>query len=149
MSIVITGASGSYGRQVTELLLEKVPASELILVTRKPGALAQLAARGAQVRAGDFDKPETLVPALAGAEKMLLISTLAVGSRRQQQHAPQSKLPERPASSTSSIPQPWGLTRKLRRSQARTTISPRNSCAARAWLSRFFATLNTLRSSPR
>lgn len=86
MRIVITGASGSYGRQVTELLLEKVPASELILVTRKPGALAQLAARGAQVRAGDFDKPETLVPALAGAEKMLLISTLAVGSRRQQQH---------------------------------------------------------------
>ncbi len=86
MSIVITGASGSYGRQVTELLLEKVPASELILVTRKPAALAPSAARGAQVRTGDFDKHETLVRALAGAEKMLLISTLAVGPRRQQQH---------------------------------------------------------------
>jgi NAD(P)H dehydrogenase (quinone) len=86
MSIVITGASGSYGRQVTELLLQKMPAAELTLVTRKPAALVQLAARGAQVRFGDFDKPETLVPALAGAEKMLLISTLAVGSRRQQQH---------------------------------------------------------------
>lgn len=86
MSIVITGASGSYGRQVTELLLERVPAPELILVTRKPTALAPFAARGAQVRAGDFDKPETLVPALAGAEKMLLISTLAVGARRQRQH---------------------------------------------------------------
>ncbi|MGO9588931.1 MAG: SDR family oxidoreductase [Candidatus Acidiferrales bacterium] len=86
MSIIITGASGSYGRQVAELLLEKVPASELILVTRNPAALAQSAARRAQIRAGDFDKPETLVPALAGAEKMLLISTLAVGPRRQQQH---------------------------------------------------------------
>jgi len=86
MSIVITGASGSYGRHATELLLEKVPASELILVTRNPAALAPSAARGAQIRAGDFDKPETLVPALAGAEKMLLISTLAVGPRRQQQH---------------------------------------------------------------
>jgi len=38
------------------------------------------------VRAGDFDKPETLVKAFAGGEKMLLISTLAVGSRRQHQH---------------------------------------------------------------
>ncbi|HEX4002435.1 MAG TPA: SDR family oxidoreductase [Candidatus Acidoferrales bacterium] len=86
MSIVITGASGSYGRQVTGLLLEKLPAPDLILVTRNPAALAPLAARGVQVRAGDFDKPETLVAALAGAEKMLLISTLAVGPRRQKQH---------------------------------------------------------------
>ncbi|MGA3295152.1 MAG: SDR family oxidoreductase [Candidatus Acidiferrales bacterium] len=86
MSVIVTGASGSFGRQVTELLLEKVPAPELILVTRNPAALAQLAARGAQVRAGDFDKPETLVKAFAGGEKMLLISTLAVGSRRQHQH---------------------------------------------------------------
>jgi NAD(P)H dehydrogenase (quinone) len=86
MSIAVTGASGSYGRQVTELLLEKVPTSELILVTRNPAALAPLAARGAKVRFGDFDKPEALAPALAGAEKLLLISTLAVGKRRQQQH---------------------------------------------------------------
>ena len=86
MSIVVTGASGSYGRQVTELLLEKIPASELILVTRNPDALASLAARGAKIRSGDFDQPDALVAALAGAEKMLLISTLAVGSRRQKQH---------------------------------------------------------------
>ena len=86
MSIVITGASGSYGRQVAELLLERIPASELILVTRNPAALAPLGARGAQIRSGDFDKPETLAQALAGAEKMLLISTLAVGPRRQKQH---------------------------------------------------------------
>jgi len=86
MSIVITGASGSYGRQVAELLLERIPASELILVTRNPAALAPLGARGARIRSGDFDKPETLAQALAGAEKMLLISTLAVGPRRQKQH---------------------------------------------------------------
>jgi NAD(P)H dehydrogenase (quinone) len=86
MSILITGASGSFGRQVTELLLENVPASELILVTRNPAALAAFAARGLQVRAGDFDNPESLARALAGAEKMLLISTLAVGPRRQRQH---------------------------------------------------------------
>jgi NAD(P)H dehydrogenase (quinone) len=86
MSILVTGASGSFGRQVTELLLQKVPASELILVTRKPSALAPAAARGVQVRAADFDKPESLARAFSGAEKMLLISTVAVGPRRQRQH---------------------------------------------------------------
>jgi NAD(P)H dehydrogenase (quinone) len=87
MSIVITGASGSFGRQVTQLVLEKIPPSDLILVTRKPASLAEFSARSAQVRVGDFDRPETLAPAFAGGEKMLLISTLAVGPRRQRQHS--------------------------------------------------------------
>lgn len=86
MKTIITGASGSFGRQVTQLLLEKIPTSELILVTRNPASLAEFAARGAQVRAGDFDKPESLGKAFAGGEKMLLISTLAVGPRRRRQH---------------------------------------------------------------
>jgi NAD(P)H dehydrogenase (quinone) len=86
MSTIITGASGSFGRQVTQLVLEKIPASELILVTRNPASLAEFAARGTQVRTGDFDKPETLAKPFAGGEKMLLISTLAVGPRRRQQH---------------------------------------------------------------
>lgn len=86
MSILVTGASGSFGRQTAELLLKKVPASELILVTRNPAALSVFAARGVQIRVGDFDKPDTLAAAFSGAEKMLLISTLAVGARRQRQH---------------------------------------------------------------
>jgi NAD(P)H dehydrogenase (quinone) len=86
MKLVVTGASGSFGRQVTELLLEKVLASDLILLTRNPSALAQLVARGALVRAADFGKPELLAQALKGGEKMLLISTLAVGPRRRRQH---------------------------------------------------------------
>jgi NAD(P)H dehydrogenase (quinone) len=86
MKLVVTGASGSFGRQVTELLLNKVLASDLILLTRNPHSLAELVERGAQVRAADFDKPELLRQALRGGEKMLLISTLAVGPRRRRQH---------------------------------------------------------------
>jgi NAD(P)H dehydrogenase (quinone) len=71
---------------VTELLLQKMPASELILVTRKPQTLAHLAARGAQVRYGDFDDEESLEAAFAGGSRMLLISTLDVGERRRRQH---------------------------------------------------------------
>jgi NAD(P)H dehydrogenase (quinone) len=85
VSFVVTGASGSFGQLVTKLLLTRIPASELILVTRNPAALAPLAARGVTVRYGDFDKPESLRPAFAGGERMLLISTLSVG-RRADQH---------------------------------------------------------------
>jgi NAD(P)H dehydrogenase (quinone) len=87
MSIVVTGASGQLGRLVAEELLERVPADELILVTRHPDALAQLAERGATVRHGDFDVAESLPQAFAGGERMLLISTLSIGRRVQQHRA--------------------------------------------------------------
>jgi NAD(P)H dehydrogenase (quinone) len=86
MTTIVTGASGSFARQVAQLLLDKISAPEMILVTRNPSSLADFAARGAQVRCGDFDRPETLPKAFAGGEKMLLISTLAVGARRREQH---------------------------------------------------------------
>jgi NAD(P)H dehydrogenase (quinone) len=87
MSLVVTGASGHLGRLVAEELLERMPASEIILVTRHPEAIADLADRGAAVRRGDFDDPDTLVPAFEGGERMLLISTLAVGRRVPQHRA--------------------------------------------------------------
>jgi NAD(P)H dehydrogenase (quinone) len=86
MSTVVTGASGAFGRMVTDLLLEKIAPSELILVTRKPDGLAHLAARGVQVRYGDFDDRQSLKAAFAGGKRMLLISTLDVGERRRRQH---------------------------------------------------------------
>jgi NAD(P)H dehydrogenase (quinone) len=86
MSIVVTGASGAFGRMAAERLLTKVDSSQLVLVTRRPAALAEFAARGVRVRFGDFDKPESLAAAFAGGEKLLLISTLDVGERRRRQH---------------------------------------------------------------
>jgi NAD(P)H dehydrogenase (quinone) len=87
MSIVITGASGQLGRRVVEEALDRVEPSELILVTRNPGSLSELADRGADVRRGDFDEPGTLVDAFAGGDRLLLISTDALGSRVIQHHA--------------------------------------------------------------
>ena len=81
MRIVITGASGHLGRRVTEELLERVDAGDLILVTRTPEALAEYAARGADVRAGDFTDPSSLPAAFAGGDRLLLISTDAIGAR--------------------------------------------------------------------
>lgn len=87
MSIVITGASGHLGRSTAELVLGRVPASEVILTTRRPEDLSDFAVRGAEIRTADFDRPETLVEAFAGAERLLLISTQDLGRRAAQHRA--------------------------------------------------------------
>lgn len=79
--IVITGASGQYGRSATDKLIALGYARDLILISRSPDKLADRLALGCDVRYGDFDKPETLVSAIRGADKMLLISGTRVGAR--------------------------------------------------------------------
>ena len=81
MSLVITGAGGQLGRRTAELLLDHVEPHDVVLVSRRPHELADLAARGAQTRHGDFDDPTSLAAAFAGGERLLLISTDAVGHR--------------------------------------------------------------------
>jgi NAD(P)H dehydrogenase (quinone) len=85
--IVITGASGNYGRLATDGLIAQGRAADLILITRSPDKLADRAAQGCTVRYGDFDKPETLAEAVQGADKMLLISGTRVGARVVQHEA--------------------------------------------------------------
>ena len=86
MTTIVTGASGTLGRRVTEqLLATQLHPAEVILTTRNPQSLAHLAARGTHVRYADFDEPESLDCAFEGGDRMLLISTLSVG-RRAQQH---------------------------------------------------------------
>jgi NAD(P)H dehydrogenase (quinone) len=87
MSIVITGASGHLGRSTAELVLGRVPASEVVLTTRHPEELSDLAERGAEVRKADFGSPETLVGAFEGGEKLLLISTPDLDRRAAQHRA--------------------------------------------------------------
>ncbi len=79
--IVVTGASGNYGRAFTDALIAKGRAQDLILITRTPDKLTDRVAQGCEVRYGDFDKPETLAAAVTGADKILLISGTRVGAR--------------------------------------------------------------------
>jgi NAD(P)H dehydrogenase (quinone) len=87
MSVIVTGAAGHIGRLVAEQLLERLPPEDLVLVTRRPLALRGLAAGGVDVRYGDFDDPASLHDAFAGADRMLLISTDAIGRRVRQHRA--------------------------------------------------------------
>ena len=85
MTIGVTGASGALGRLVAAQLLDTVDPAEVVLTSRTPDALAEFAARGAQVRRADFSDPQTLGEAFAGVDKLLLISTDAVGTRLDEQ----------------------------------------------------------------
>lgn len=85
--IVITGASGQLGRLVIEALLQTVPAGEIVAAVRNPEKVADLAARGVQVRVADYDQPASLAAAFAGADKLLLISANEVGRRVPQHRA--------------------------------------------------------------
>lgn len=81
MKIVITGASGQFGRLVIRKLLETVPPESLVLLSRSPDKLAAEAALGCSVRKGDFDDPDGLEAAFAGGDKLLMISGTRVGKR--------------------------------------------------------------------
>lgn len=85
-SLLVTGAAGQLGRRVVELLLE-AKAGRVIAGTRNPDKCDDLARRGAVVRPVDFDEPGTLSDAIAGVDRVLLISTdsMEIG-RRGQQH---------------------------------------------------------------
>jgi NAD(P)H dehydrogenase (quinone) len=85
--IAITGASGQYGSLATAKLIALGRAHDLILMTRSPDKLARFASEGCEVRCGDYDRPETLAAAFAGADKLLLVSGTRVGARVAQHEA--------------------------------------------------------------
>ncbi|MBZ9856705.1 SDR family oxidoreductase [Mesorhizobium sp. CA13] len=76
-TLLVTGASGQLGRGVIQHLLDslKVPPQRIIATTRNPENLADLAARGATIRAADFDDTASLEAAFKGADRVLIIST--------------------------------------------------------------------------
>ncbi len=84
--ILVTGATGQLGSLVVEALLKSVPSERLAVSVRDPGKAENLRHRGVDVRQGDFDRPETLERAFAGAGRMLLISTTADNETRIRQH---------------------------------------------------------------
>ena len=91
MSIVISGASGQLGRRVTQLLLDRVDPAELVVVTRTPEKLEDVARLGVPVRRGDFDDdPAVLAESFRGGERLLLISVDPIAKVRQHRTAIQA-----------------------------------------------------------
>lgn len=80
----VTGATGQLGRLALDALLQKVDASQVVALARDPAKLADYAGRGVDVRQADYDAPDGLPAALAGVDRLLLISGSALGERPRQ-----------------------------------------------------------------
>ncbi|KAL4792660.1 hypothetical protein BDV19DRAFT_380713 [Aspergillus venezuelensis] len=67
-------AAGGLGSSIIKHLLNLVPASQLILIARKPESLSYAADAGATIRHADYDDPATLDTAFNGVDVLMLIS---------------------------------------------------------------------------
>ena len=85
MTILVTGATGPFGRLTIDALLARgVPAGEVAALVRDPGRAEDLSARGIDVRVGSYDDPATLAAAFAGVDRVVFVSGNAVGHRTPQ-----------------------------------------------------------------
>lgn len=84
-TLLVTGGSGRLAREVIALLLRR-GTDRVVAATRTPDRIGDLRALGVEVRPLDFDDDESAIArALEGADRMLLVSTHAVGRRAVQQ----------------------------------------------------------------
>lgn len=79
--IAITGATGQLGALAVEELLKTVKASEIVAIVRNPAKADALAQKGVIVRQADYGDQAALTAALAGVDKLLLVSSSEVGQR--------------------------------------------------------------------
>ncbi|QZH75388.1 MAG: SDR family oxidoreductase [Erythrobacter sp.] len=83
----VTGASGKLGRLVLAELLDMVEPDEIVALARDTSKLADVAAKGVEVRRADYGDVASLDAALAGVDRLLLISGNEVDKRVEQHQA--------------------------------------------------------------
>ncbi|GBQ94472.1 NAD(P)-dependent oxidoreductase [Gluconacetobacter liquefaciens] len=85
-TLFVSAATGHLGGLVIDALLETLPASAIVAGVRDPAKEAAVAIRnkGVEVRVADYARPETLASALAGVDRLLLISGSEIGQRTAQ-----------------------------------------------------------------
>ena len=87
MNIAITGANGQLGQLVIQALRQQAPEVNVVALVRDPQKAEHLQDLGVTVRHFDYDQIESLVPALQGIDKLLLISANEIGRRVPQHRA--------------------------------------------------------------
>lgn len=86
-TIAVTGATGGLGSAVIDELLASHPASKIVALARNSTKAEPLRAKGVEVRIADYDQPDTLPQALAGVDRLLLVSASEPGKRLPQHTA--------------------------------------------------------------
>lgn len=81
MKIAVTGATGHLGTFVVEELKKRVSNENIVALVRTPGKASALEV---EVRAFDYNQPEAMTAALAGVDRLVLISSNEIGQRARQ-----------------------------------------------------------------
>jgi len=82
MTLLVTGASGHLGRLAVLALLDRgVEPGSIVATARQLTAIKDLADLGVETRRADYDDPDSLDAAFAGVDRVLLVSSSAVGQR--------------------------------------------------------------------
>ncbi len=88
MRYAVTGGGGFLGRMTAEKLLERVPAEDVVVITRRPDALDQaLVERGVEVRHADYMDRPALRAAFEGIDRAMITTvTFETTGLRVEQH---------------------------------------------------------------
>lgn len=85
--ILVTGVTGLIGKSTVEHLLKKgFSASQIVGLARKKDGLADLTAKGIDIRIGDYFDYNSLLRAFEGVDKVMLTSAVAFTDRATQHY---------------------------------------------------------------
>ena len=84
--ILVTGATGHFGKAAIQFLLKKgVPASGISALVRDESKAVDLKESGITLKQADYDNYDSLVKAFTGVDKLLFVSGNDIGRRGPQQ----------------------------------------------------------------
>src|SRR3970040_431417 len=84
--ILVTGATGNFGKTTIDFLLKKgIAATNISALVRDETKAVDLKAKGITIKVGDYDNYDSLLAAFKGVDKLLLVSGTDLVSRGKQQ----------------------------------------------------------------
>lgn len=84
--ILVTGATGNYGKATIDFLLKKgISAKSISALVRDEAKAEDLKTKGINLKMGDYDNYSALLDAFKGVDKLLLVSGSDVANRAKQQ----------------------------------------------------------------
>jgi NAD(P)H dehydrogenase (quinone) len=84
--ILVTGATGNFGKTTIDFLLEKgIVATNISALVRDEAKASELKAKGITIKVGDYDNYDSLLAAFKDVDKLLLVSGTDLQNRSKQQ----------------------------------------------------------------
>lgn len=84
--ILVTGATGNFGRLTIDFLLNKgIAAAAISALVRDKAKASDLEEKGIDLQIGDYDNYDSLLKAFQGIDKLLLVSGTDLANRSKQQ----------------------------------------------------------------